>query len=106
MFIRQHTRRIDGKRQACWALVESFRTHPGQRQRVVSWRRRLDEAGRLGIAQAAQVATEQAQDPDRQLRLFPEEETAMEPRWVEVNSAGVRVENSRMFGGPWRRCTS
>ena len=22
-------------------------------------------------------------------------------RWVDVNTAGVRVENCRQFGGPW-----
>jgi transposase len=101
MFIRQHTRKIDGKRQAYWALVESFRTHSGPRQRVVAWLGRLDEAGRLGIAQAARMAAGDTESPDRQLRLFPEEEVEQEPRWVEVNAAGVRVENSRMFGGPW-----
>jgi hypothetical protein len=26
---------------------------------------------------------------------------AVEPRWVEVNAGGVRVENLRQFGGPW-----
>ena len=25
----------------------------------------------------------------------------MEPRWVEVNARGVRVENLRHFDGPW-----
>ncbi len=26
---------------------------------------------------------------------------ARPPRWVDVNTAGVRVENCRQFGGPW-----
>jgi hypothetical protein len=82
MFIRQHTRKIDGKREAYWALVESFRTHSGPRQRVVAWLGRLDEAGRLGIAQAARSAAGDAEAPDRQLRLFPEEDAELEPRWV------------------------
>jgi transposase len=33
--------------------------------------------------------------------LFDEAESTPEPRWVEVNAAGVRVENCRQFGGPW-----
>ena len=27
--------------------------------------------------------------------------SAVQPRWVEVNAGGVRVENLRQFGGPW-----
>jgi len=53
--MRQHLRKSDGKRQACWALVESFRTQTGPRQRVVAWRGRLDDAGRLRIARAARM---------------------------------------------------
>jgi transposase len=33
--------------------------------------------------------------------LFEEERQAGEARWVEVNTAAVRVENCRQFGGPW-----
>ena len=33
--------------------------------------------------------------------FFDEAESEPEPRWVEVNAAGVRVENCRQFGGPW-----
>ncbi len=38
---------------------------------------------------------------DRQRSLFGEEFPIPEPRWVEVNAAGVRAENPRQFGGPW-----
>ena len=38
----------------------------------------------------------------RQMRFeFDEDASATEPRWIEVNAAGVRVENLRQFGGPW-----
>ena len=53
MFIRQYLRKKDGKRHAYWALVESFRTDAGPRQRVVAWLGKLDEADRLGVEQAA-----------------------------------------------------
>ena len=106
MFIRQCIRQINGKRQAYWALVESRRTARGPRQRVVAWLGKLDEAGRLGLQQAAQLGgaeTAQQADPpgDRQRKLFEDETPGPEPRWVEVNAAGVRVENCRQFGGPW-----
>ena len=56
MFLRQCFRIKDGKRHAYWALVESYRTSAGPRQRVVAWLGKLDEAGRLGIEQAARDA--------------------------------------------------
>jgi transposase len=106
MFIRQCIRRINGKQQAYWALVESHRTARGPRQRVVAWLGKLDEAGRLGIQQAAESSgaeTAHRADPagGRQKTLFEDEARGPEPRWVEVNAAGVRVENCRQFGGPW-----
>ena len=53
MFIRQYFKNENGKRAAYWALVESYRTERGPRQRVVAWLGKLDEAGRLGVRQAA-----------------------------------------------------
>jgi hypothetical protein len=106
MFIRQCTRVVNGKRQAYWALVESYRTERGPRQRVVAWLGKLDEAGRLGVRRAAQApdadtAHQSGPLSARQQTLFEEESPAPEPRWVEVNAAKVRVENCRQFGGPW-----
>jgi transposase len=106
MFIRQCLRRINGKQQAYWALVESHRTARGPRQRVVAWLGKLDEAGRLGVQQAAEssdaaTAHQTGRTSGGQKTLFEEETPGPEPRWVEVNAAGVRVENCRQFGGPW-----
>ena len=106
MFIRQCIRRINGKQQAYWALVESHRTARGPRQRVVAWLGKLDEAGRLGVQQAAesfgaQTAHQTGPTSGGQKTLFEDETPGPEPRWVEVNAAGVRVENCRQFGGPW-----
>jgi hypothetical protein len=94
MFIRPCYRTKDGKRHAYWALVESYRTARGPRQRVVAYLGQLDESGRLGIKQAA---GDQSATDARQQTLFPEPE----PEWVEINARGVRVENCRRFGGPW-----
>jgi transposase len=111
MFIRQCYRTKNGQRHAYWALVESYRTATGPRQRVVAWLGKLDEAGRLGVQQAVDAArksiepaseTEQMQPLGRQLRFeFDDDQSAVQPRWVEVNAGGVRVENLRQFGGPW-----
>jgi transposase len=53
MFLRPHYRRRDGQREAYWALVESYRTERGPRQRTVAYLGLMDEAGRLGIQEAA-----------------------------------------------------
>jgi len=92
MFVRPCFRDKDGKRHAYWALVESYRSERGPRQRVVAYLGRLDEAGRLGIHQAADPGSDR-----RQKKLF----TVPEPQWVEVDAAAVRVENCRRFGDVW-----
>jgi len=92
MFIRPCYRRKNGKRHAYWALVESYGTQRGPRQRVVAYLGELDEAGRLGVRQAAAEGAD-----GRQRRLFGD----VEPEWVEVDASRVRVENCRSFGGPW-----
>ncbi|MCH5376704.1 MAG: IS1634 family transposase, partial [Planctomycetes bacterium] len=94
MFIRQQFKTVSGKRVAYWALVESYRTERGPRQRVVAWLGKLDEAGRLGIKQAADE-----QPPSSQRTLFAESDT--EAEWVEVDVKKLRVEHLRHFGGPW-----
>src|SRR5438034_5080744 len=102
MFIRQCYRRKNGRRHAYWALVESYRTARGPRQRVVAWLGKLDEAGRLGVQQAAatpgaRTAHQTSPPSGRQKTFFEDEACGPEPRWVEVNAAGVRVENCRQF---------
>ncbi len=94
MFLRPYFRRRNGQREAFWALVESYRTERGPRQRTVAYLGLMDEAGRLGV--------EQAVDPQpalSQRELFAEDNTA--PRFVEIDRTRVRVENCRQFGGPW-----
>ncbi len=101
MFIRQCYRKKNGRRHAYWALVESYRTERGPRQRIVAWLGALDEAGRLGIQQAARHDAKARRDDDIQLPLFEYEDEPVEPCWMEVDTAKVRVENMRQFGGPW-----
>jgi len=92
MYIRRCYREKDGKRHAYWALVESYRTVRGPRQRVVAWLGAMDEAGRMGVKRCgAPHSCEQAD-------LFVE---GSEAEWVEVDLQGVRVERTRRFGGPW-----
>jgi transposase len=92
VYLRRCYRRKDGKRHAYWALVESYRTARGPRQRVIAYLGELDEQDRLGVEHAAQP------EPWTQPDLFEQESGAA---WVEVDLCGVHVERSRPFGGGW-----
>jgi transposase len=94
MFLRPTYVRKNGQRVAYWRLVESYRTARGPRQRTVAYLGQIDEAGRLGVEQAAEPKPK-----SRQRQLFTE--SKCEPRFVEIDRTGVRVENCRQFGGPW-----
>lgn len=92
MYLRRCYRRKDGKRHAYWALVESYRTARGPRQRVVAYLGEMDAAGRLGVRRCAEGG-----EGSRQRGLFREQE----PEWIEVDVQRVAVERSRDFGGVW-----
>ena len=62
MYLRRCYRSKDGKRHAYWALVESYRTARGPRQRVVAWLGATDEQGRLGVRRGAQQQRERQGD--------------------------------------------
>lgn len=92
MFLRKlHRRTSAGKHLQYWALVESYRTERGPRQRVVAHLADIEETERLGFKDAAQ-----GHHPHQQ-SLF--EDTS--PSWIEVNVNGVRVERTRRFGDVW-----
>ena len=92
MYLRRWYRTIHGQRTAYWALVESYRTERGPRQRVVAYLGAMDQPGRIGVKQAAQGKL-----ADRQQHLFDE----CQARWVEVDVSRIQVEHPRDFGGPW-----
>jgi transposase len=92
MFLRRCYRQKDGKRHGYWALVKSYRSSRGPRQRVVAYLGEMDAAGRLGIHQQAAGAAVVAQRG-----LFRD----VEPQWVEVDLKHIAVERQRAFGGPW-----
>ena len=94
MFIRPCYRRKDGKRHAYWALMESYRTERGPRQRVVAYLGQLDEPHRLGVKEAAE-----GKQGRRQKRLFDD----VRPQWVEVDVKRLRVENLKDAHGLGRQ---
>ena len=90
MFIRQCYRQKNGKRHAYWALVESYRTARGPRQRVVSYLGQVDASFRSGFCHTAAGKAHQRM-------LFDD----VEPKWIEIDVNRIRVENCLDFGGPW-----
>jgi SRSO17 transposase len=95
MFVRPIYIKSKGKRLAYWALVESYRTANGPRQRIVSYLGKLKETKRKGIKQAAEDKPGWIQT-----QLFDGDNT-LKAEWIEINANGVRVENEKAFGGPW-----
>ncbi|HEY6269840.1 MAG TPA: hypothetical protein VIX11_16185 [Candidatus Acidoferrum sp.] len=91
MYLRRCYRQKDGKHHGYWALVESYRSSRGPRQRVVAYLGEMDEAGRLGIRQEAAGAAAIAQRG-----LFQD----IEPQWVEVDLKRIAIERKRAFGVP------
>ena len=91
VYLRRCYRKKDGKRHGYWALVESYRTARGPRQRVVAYLGEVDEHGRMALPPAD--GTRAYQQP-----LY---EAGEVPQWVEVDLTRVRVERTRDFGGPW-----
>jgi len=58
MYLRKVKRHKDGKTHGYWALVESYRTARGPRQRVVAYLGEMDASGRLSM----QLAVENRMD--------------------------------------------
>jgi transposase len=91
MHLRKWRKRVKGGIEEYWAVVESYRTARGPRQRVVAYLGGMQAPARERVMQAAQG------EDARQPRLLDEGD----PEWVEVDARRLRVERVREFGGPW-----
>lgn len=91
MYLRKVSRKKDGKIHAYWALVESYRTARGPRQRIAAYLGELDAAGRIDAA----ATFEASRDFERTLV------EQAKPLWKEVNINGIRTERAREFGAVW-----
>ena len=90
MFIRPCYRKKNGKRHAYWALMESYRTERGPRQRIVAYLGQLDESHRLGVKNAAEGNPEA-----RQKQLFGD----TRPHWVEVDVKRMQWKTAATSAG-------
>lgn len=100
MFLRRYQRRKDGKAHSYWALVESYRTVKGSRQRLVAYLGELKAGAQSGWAQLGR-ALDGKPPPSPTLFDPPPEETADRDESVWVDLRGVRMERLRTFGDVW-----
>jgi transposase len=108
MFLRTCRKRKNGKTHTYWALVESYRTPKGSRQRVLAYLGELAAGEQSGWAKLSQklAGKEQTADgkpPERIRTLFqlapaPELPQEHSEEAVLVRVRGVRLERSRDFG--------
>jgi hypothetical protein len=92
MFLRRINKRKCGKDHFYWALVESYRTEKGPRQRIVGYIGDVSRSKARSIEQSASRSDSVQQD-----FLSPEEL----PEKVEVHPRKTRTERQREFGGIW-----
>jgi transposase len=101
MFLRRCVRRKSGKRHTYWALVESYRTGRGSRQRVVAYLGELKRSEQNGWAQLGRKLSGK-QRPQRSLFDPPHYDDAAEGEEpVLVHLKGVVLERLRDFGDVW-----
>jgi transposase len=100
MFLRRCERKRQGKRHTYWALVESYRTARGSRQRVIAYLGELRPSEQNGWAKLAPRLDGRAKpqprlfDPPAPAKPEPDEE-------VLVKLKDIRLERLRDFGDVW-----
>jgi transposase len=100
MFLRRCERRKNGKVHTYWALVESYRTARGSRQRVVAYLGELKRSERSGWAQLGRSLSGKKK-PQRSLFDPPPYDESPEDETVLVRLKGVKLERVRDFGDVW-----
>lgn len=102
MFLRRYRRTRSGKTHTYYALVENARTEAGPRQRVVAYLGELNHAQQRKWQRT--VVFHNRQGDERQLCLFPEDETVPlpdDPDVVRIRLGKVGWTNARSFGDVW-----
>jgi len=100
MFLRRCKRRKNGKQHTYWALVESYRTGRGSRQRVVAYLGELKSSEQSGWAQLGRRLDGRSR-PQRSLFDPPHYDDPTDEEPVAIDIKGVRLERIRDFGDVW-----
>lgn len=103
MFLRRFERQKNGKPHTYWALVESYRTAKGSRQRVVSYLGELTAGDQDGWAKlgAHLVGEAKPRPPQRTLFDPPQRDTRRDDEPLLVKLSSVRLQRTRDFGDVW-----
>src|SRR4029079_8000002 len=100
MFLRRYDRRKDGKIHTYWALVESYRTGQGSRQRIVAYLGELKAGQQNGWVQLGRNLDDKPPPSPTLFDPAPEENAdSDEAVWVKLR--GIRMERPRTFGDVW-----
>jgi transposase len=98
MFLRRCERRKGAKKHTYWALVESYRTAKGSRQRVIAYLGELKPSEHNGWAHLGKQLPELERP---QPSLFDPPQCDEPDEEVLVQLSGIRLENLRDFGDVW-----
>ncbi len=100
MFLRRCIRRKSGKRHTYWALVESFRTAKGSRQRIVAYLGELKKSEKNGWAQLCRRLNQERR-PQPSLFDPPHYDDLTDDQPVLVKLKNIRLQRLRDFGDVW-----
>jgi transposase len=102
MFLRRFERKKNGKPHTYWALVESFRTGKGSRQRVVAYLGELTPGEQDGWSKlGSHLDGRSPKRPERSLFDPPQHDVPSDDEPLLVKLSSVRLERTRDFGDVW-----
>ena len=104
MFLRRYERRKNGKPHSYWALVESYRTAKGSRQRVVAYLGELAAEEQDGWSKLGSHLEGKSPPPrclQRSLFDPPRQDAPQEDEPLLVKLGSIRLERTRDFGDAW-----
>ena len=99
MFLRRCERKKDGKQHTYWALVESYRTARGSRQRTVAYIGELEAKEQNGWAQLGRRLDKKSR-PQRSLFDPPHYDDPSDEDSVEVNLKKLSRSEAAMWFCP------
>jgi hypothetical protein len=100
MFLRRFQRRKNGKVHSYFALVESYRTAKGSRQRIVSYLGELEPGEESGWAKLGRGLDGKSPPSPTLFDVEPDDNGAGDET-VCVELRGIRMERVRTFGDVW-----
>ena len=93
MYLRRINRKKSGKNHYYWALVESYRTEKGSRQRIIGYIGDVTKERAKAVARSAEDPCDGVQQD-----FFSPEEL---PEIATIEPRKTRTERQRQFGGVW-----